>query len=448
MIFKNILPKLFLIMIMIVAMFLRVYNLEYMEFKGDEGFNSLKALNLAEGKEFPLTSSIGSTGIHEPGIFMYILTIPYLFTKNPIIAAWFIAMINVLGIFVLYIALKKLHNKKIALIAIAFYAVNPWQVMFSRKIWTQDLVVPFLIFFIYFIFNAVFHKKKSHIIYAMALLGIAVQLHLSAAYFSLVALIMVIKYWKEIDKKFFVIGVILFLLAFLPYAIFQAKNNFVDVKTALDVVKLSAKFQFSAFTLHFRLISTNGFDHLLGSDFQEFKKSEWISRLADHLSMLILLASFIFLLFNKTKIRFTAAAWILTGTLFMFFNKVGLDTHYFLSFFPLYFILIGQMLGFFIDKKKKIISYFVCFAILVLLLYQFLFSLSLVNFFSHKECIHGEYGMPYLYHLQNIKKVTVNIDSQAIKSKFDDINKLSCDCVKCDLQSAEFIVRYLRSDYN
>ena len=92
--------NLLLVIIILIALFLRLYNLGYMEFKGDEAFNSIKALKFVQEGEIPLTSSVGTTGVNEPPVLMYLLAIPYFFTTNPIVAAGFIALLNVLGIII------------------------------------------------------------------------------------------------------------------------------------------------------------------------------------------------------------------------------------------------------------------------------------------------------------------------------------------------------------
>ena len=431
-----------LIIILIISLFLRLCNLQYMEFKGDEAFNSIKASNLAGGKEFPLTASVGTTGIHESPIFIYLLSIPFLISKNPVTAAAFISILNVLAILLLYKFIKKFYNKTAAIIASALCAVNPWQILFSRKIWAQDLLVLFTIIVIYFLYNAIYNKNKSHIIYALISLGLLVQIHLSALYFILLVIILIAICWKNIDKKYLSIGFILFLVTFIPYLIFQINNNFIDVKTALSLKNTPSEFHTGAFLTPFTLVTTNGFESLFGENYNKFENSAIRIKFLDILSMAMLFLSIAFLLaYNKKNL--ILILWLIIGTFFLAFSKVdAIDTHYFVSFFPLYFIIIGNALALLIKTFPKPAKALIIFLIILLLSYQLIFDIALINFTKNNECINGNYGMPYQYRLKNIEST---LEKNNKISDIEKINQLSCNCRKCDIKAAEFIMNYLRS---
>ena len=428
--------------IILIALFLRLYNLQYMEFKGDEAFNSIKALNFVNEGEIPLFSSIGTTGVHEPPVFIYILAIPYFFSKNPVAAAGFIAILNVFGILLCYMFVKKFYSKRAAIIASAFYAVSPWQILFSRKIWAQDLLAFFAIAFLYFIFNAIYEKKKSHLIYALATLGALIQIHLSALYFFPVAAIALAAHYKTINKKYLSIGIIFFLLTFSPYFIFQIKNNFVDVRTVLELAKTGTAFHSSAFIMPFTLASTKGFEPILGANYSEFENNAVRISFFDILSAGILFLSIAFL-FAYTKKSSILILWLAIGTLFLAFSKVDtIDTHYFVSFFPLYFIVIGNMLDLFIGAMHNKIKPLAYLLMMAALAYQMAFDMSFLSFTVKNECINGDYGMPYQHRLNNVEMAMDNFKIAEINAR--EINELSCNCAKCDLLVAQFMAEYAR----
>ena len=432
-----------ILIIILIALFLRLYNLQYMEFKGDEAFNSIKALKLVNEGEIPLFSAIGTTGIHEPPIFIYILAIPYLFSKNPVIAAGFIAILNAIGVLLCYLFVKKFYSKRAAIIASAFYAASPWQILFSRKIWAQDLLAFFAMAFIYFIFSAIYEKKKSHLIYALAALGILIQVHFSALYFFLVAAIALIVHYKKLNEKYLIAGIILFLVAVFPYFIFQTKNNFVDIKTTFELTKKDTDFHSSAFIIPFTLVSTKGFEPILGTNYYEFEDNALRITFFDILSMGIFFLSIAFL-FAYNKKSSILILWLVIGALFLAFSKVeAIDTHYFASFFPLYFIIIGNMLDLFIKAMHNKIKPLVYLLIIMILAYQIAFDMYFLSFIGKNECINGDYGMPYQYKLDNLEKVMDKFETANVNIR--EINELSCDCAKCDLLATEFMVRYLKT---
>ena len=134
---------------------------------------------------------------------------------------------------------------------------------------------------------------------------------------------------------------------------FQIKNNFADIRTALELAKKDTAFHSSAFIIPFTLVSTKGFEPLFGTDFNDFGNTALRISFFDIFAMAMLFLSIAFL-FSYTKKSSILILWLVIGTLFLAFSKVeAIDAHYFASFFPLYFIIIGNMLDIFIKAMHK-----------------------------------------------------------------------------------------------
>jgi len=439
---KQPLKQMLFVIVILIALFLRLFNIGYMEFKGDEAFSSLKTLRFVRGEEIPFTSSRGQTGINEPPIFIYLISILFSFTNNPIAVVGFISLLNVLGIILCYFFVKKFYNEKAALIASLFYAVNPWQVLFSRKIWSPDLLAPFAILFLYFLFNTIYGKKKEQIIYVLVTLGFLLQIHLSAIYFFAVLFAVLIRYWKKFNKRYLALGLILFLVTFFPYLFFQLRNDFVDVHTTLAVIKKETPFHLTAFTIPFKLVTTNGFNFLFGSDFLSFEKGILKIQFLDFLLMILLFCSIIFSSLMYKNKGFILINWLVFGSFYLAFVKiVAIDTHYFPSFLPLYFIMMGIMLAKIIKKVPEIWKYLIYTVIFMLVLYQLVFSIHFLNFIKEKECLHGEYGPPYFYRVERVKNTINRLYLQNTSLELEELHDISCNCTKCDLLATKFIVQ-------
>jgi len=422
--------------IILIALFLRLFNLNYMEFKYDEAFNSFKTLEMVKEGKIPLVGDINSIGIHMPPLFIYLLSIPFFFSRNPVIATGFIALMNVIAILITFFFMKKFFSEKAAFITIAFYAVSPWQVLFSRKIWAQDLLTPFIILFIFFIYKIVYEKKQVYIIYSLITLGFICQIHLSSIYFLFISLIITVWQWQKINKKYLIIGIIFFILMFTPYLIYQLKNDFVDIKTFKSGSKFTVNID--VFKFPFKLITTRGFEYVLGNNYSDFKNKTLIITLLDILQMISLLIAFIYLFITYKK-NIIFVIWLLSGILFLVFVR-SLYNHYFISLLPLMFILIGNMFNWLLKNKLGILRYTAYGIILVLLIYQFSFSLSFVNYIKEQKCIDGDYGVPFAYHLKDIKEA-INEGNE----EFEQIHA-SCKCVKCDKLATLYIMEYINKE--
>ena len=151
------------LLITVLAGLLRLYNISYMEFKHDEAANSYLAARFIYNGLFPKTGIMSSVNILNPPFFIYLLTIPFAVSRNPVIAAVFIALLNTAAVFFCFIFCRRFFNQRIGLIASLLLAVNPWAVMFSRKIWNQDVLTPFIILFLFSVYKVMFESKKDYI---------------------------------------------------------------------------------------------------------------------------------------------------------------------------------------------------------------------------------------------------------------------------------------------
>src|SRR5262245_55294458 len=84
-----------LAVIVIIAAALRFIRLDAAEFWYDESTLSLLAQDMAAGKSLPLLGIPSSAGFPNPPAGVYLLAIPYFFSKNPLVATAFVALLNV-----------------------------------------------------------------------------------------------------------------------------------------------------------------------------------------------------------------------------------------------------------------------------------------------------------------------------------------------------------------
>ncbi|MBU1704577.1 MAG: hypothetical protein KJ922_04380, partial [Nanoarchaeota archaeon] len=319
-------------------------------------------------------------------------------------------------------------------IAALLFAINPWQVVFSRKLWDVNLAAIFIFLFLLFVHNSIFTKKKHHIAYALACLGILLQLHLSLSYIALPALFLMIPNIRKIDKRYLAFGCLLFIVTTVPYAVFELKNNFSDVNILLEKSD-EHYFHPNAFVIPFKMVSTAGFEGDFGTTFPIFISSLKYLYALDILAMIVLLLSLVYIATTKFRIF---SLWFLLGIIYLSISKVPtIDTNYFTSLLPISFIIIGLAAASLIKRPNiKYVGYFILF---IIVLHQFVFSLHFTNFVSEQECINGNYGMPYQYRLESIKENLQAFDDPIAYLKY--INQISCDCRKCDIETAEYIIK-------
>jgi hypothetical protein len=129
-----------LLVVLLVATALRVSEFGIVRYEYDEMQVTILAKDLVAGRDFPLQGIVSSVGVPNTPMTEYIAAIPYLVSNDPVMATLFVALYNVIGVGLLWGFVRRYIGPIPAFFAGLVYAVNPWAVLFSRKIWAQSLL--------------------------------------------------------------------------------------------------------------------------------------------------------------------------------------------------------------------------------------------------------------------------------------------------------------------
>lgn len=120
-------------------------------------FHEARALELAadilEKDPFTTRGLPSSVGIVNSAAFPYLLTIPLLFSSSPLWATGFIALLNTLAVGGCYGLARHWFGLGPAVISTSLYAMNPWAINISRKIWTQNVLSAFTVAILFCLFQ-------------------------------------------------------------------------------------------------------------------------------------------------------------------------------------------------------------------------------------------------------------------------------------------------------
>ncbi len=169
-----------LLLILLVAALLRLDQAGVVEFRHDEAMLSLLAQDMAEGKTFPLTGIPSSVGIPNPPASVYMVAVPYALGADPQAATLFIAAFNVIGVGLLWLIAHRYFSRTAALVAGLAYAVSPWAVLYSRKIWAQDFHTPLVLLAVLLGLYGFGEGKRWAQVLCLPVLIFALQIHFAA----------------------------------------------------------------------------------------------------------------------------------------------------------------------------------------------------------------------------------------------------------------------------
>ncbi|HLB49848.1 MAG TPA: glycosyltransferase family 39 protein, partial [Anaerolineales bacterium] len=185
-----------LLIILALAALLRLGWPNITEFKADEARLFALALDMAEFKSFALRGIGSSVGLPNFPMSVWLYSIPLFLWKHPYSATLFVGALNTVAVYVCYRLTRRYWGEIAALVAALFFAVSPWAVIYSRKIWAQDLLPLFVLIYIGSALAAFVDGRRWFLLFHFVALAVVVQIHFSGiAFVPLTALLLII-FWR------------------------------------------------------------------------------------------------------------------------------------------------------------------------------------------------------------------------------------------------------------
>ena len=226
----------FLGFLLLVGAWLRFSNLDLLEFKSDEAIASWLALKFVKGGMLPLAGLMSSVGVTNPPLFIYLLIPMFAVSANPAFVSCCIAVLGLGAVAACWHIGRKYYGAVAGLVGAAMFAVSPWAVIYSRKIWAQDFVPVLSVGTMWAVHALVVGKKPKAVFWALLLPLCVIQIHFSglALTATVVAILLVLR--PRINWRFAAAGVAFAVLITLPYLKFQSENHWADFHKAAATI--------------------------------------------------------------------------------------------------------------------------------------------------------------------------------------------------------------------
>lgn len=217
---------LILCILLLIAGWMRLGRGEVVEYFHDDAMLATLALEMADGETFPVTGILSSTGIPNPPISVYLMAIPFSISANPNIAIYFVMLLNVVGVGLLWLIAHRYFGRQVGIIAGLLYAINPWAVLFSRKIWAQDFHTPFVLLGIVLLLYGFWETKdRLHWKHRLAqtlsipVLLFAFQIHFASWAIAPIILIVLWVGRKNISGLALIVSTLFCIAVLVPYTV-------------------------------------------------------------------------------------------------------------------------------------------------------------------------------------------------------------------------------------
>lgn len=393
------------IIIWISALFLlgsifRLSNLDLIEFKSDEATTVSQTVKFFDSPYLISRGLISGTGAYNFPLFNYLMIPLSIFSRDPQVLSGVIAFINSLLVVLFFFFVKKYYGMLTSIFASLLLAFSPWGVVFSRKIWAQDLLLLLLIPIFWFLHEIILNKNNKVVLPLFLLLTLLIQLHGSGLIFSAITA-SILLFWRiKISLKSALVGILIGLIPAIPYIFFQIQSIpfCPDCQAFLKYQQSHRTFDFYNLARPFQIISGLGFHFVLGKSYGEFIAFYPQVELLKYVfaTGILTILTGIFLILDKLKKYLFLVIYFVTSFIFYLVTKTPAYMHYFVIIIPVAILLFTIPISFaYSTLRSKFLKLMVLAFFLLFLLSNITFLTLFYRFVGAKLDIEGDYGPVY-----------------------------------------------------
>lgn len=378
-------PTFILIIILLIGLFFRIYNLgELYPFAHDQDLYSWIVKDMLVDHKIRLIGQVTSIeGIFIGPLFYYLL-IPFfaIFKLDPIGATVPAVIIGLLTIYSIYFVFSRFFGKTVGLIGAFIYSVSFGTVMFDRWVVPTQPTMLWSIWYLFVVFSLA--KGNFKVLPILGILaGLVWHIHIGLIPPLIVAPIALILSGRKIKLTQVIVPLLLFLGLMLPFFIFEARHDFLQVHAALSLFGLDSEQTDKLFRLG-KIINSTAMVMI-----------KFFVNMFDiniKLGLAILTLFFIFISFKKLlskKYLILIITWFLSVALAQLFSKKGISEYYFANL-AIFSVLIFSltMSSFFYKPFTKVLCLIFLTVIFFLNLNNFLqIPVSGTNYLNKKTAV-------------------------------------------------------------
>ncbi len=349
-----------LVAILLLAAALRVGWPGLTEFKFSEARLEALALELTRGGRLPLVGVPSSAGFDHSPLSVYLYVPAFLLTTNPIPATIYGGLVGLAAVALCWWLARRWPGggRWAALFSILLFAVSPWAVAFSRKIW-QVVFVPLLaIACVGLVISALVEepaqaRRQWGLAWALAVYAVLVQVHPSAVSLVPAWILWLLVFSRRVRTGPLVVGVGVGVLTAIPFLVHQVQNNW-PALSALQTLP-AAVWDLSAVRLAWEAITGRGIHSLAGDAYpllQTVPQLGWTFNLVGWLTA----GSVLWLAWQGVKgwqaadvrrglaarVDLVLLSWLAVPLLFNLRHSLDLHLHFFALVMPAAYLIIGR----------------------------------------------------------------------------------------------------------
>lgn len=347
-----------LVAILLLAAVLRMGWPGVTEFKADEARLARLALEMVEGVHFPSRGISSSIGFPNFPMSVWLYALPLFLWSHVYAATLFTGLLNTAAVLACFWFVRRYWGTEAALVATLMFAVSPWAVHHSRKIWAQNLLPFFVLGWGISAALAFVEKRPGFVLLHIFCLAIAVQVHFAAVALVPATLLWLFVFRRRVRWRPVLLGLGLAALTALPFLLYLAAQE-AGIGSALQRAAANGRdWNLNAWRYAWMLGSGSDIHALAGPQaFRTYLARVPGSPLAHFAWSAIIAGGLVFLAGHlwlkrlapgqrqRSEVEFLVLGWFLAPVLFFSLPGLPVELHYLLPIYPTPYIAAGVILA-------------------------------------------------------------------------------------------------------
>lgn len=220
--------------IVLFTSFLRFYQISTTEFDTDQAVIFRMTHDAIAHGLLPVTTNASSLGMMNPPATVYILMLGAVFSSSPYAGVIVTGILNVLAVILTYIVVRRYFGRTAATLAALLYGVAQHTVVYSRFMWNQNLLAPFVLLFLLALLWGVIERRRGWLVPAVLLWGWMIQLHGSSVFLAIPLGLACVLAFKTLRWRDVLLAAGLLVLLYAPYILWEIVTQFSDLPILLQ----------------------------------------------------------------------------------------------------------------------------------------------------------------------------------------------------------------------
>lgn len=337
--------------VLLLAALLRMGYPGLTEFKADEARLITLSWQMADLQTLPLRGISSSIGLPNFPASVWLYALPLLIWPHLYAPTLFTGLLNTAAIALCYAFVRRYWGQHAALCAALMFAVSPWAIIHSRKIWAQNLLPLFVMAWAFSVTLCFVEKRPRWLIPTLALASIAFQIHLAAASLLIATAVLLLRFWRQIHPRWLLTATTIALLTAAPFLYYLTRHTNIAPSNLSGV---ATNWSWSANPLWHTIRLHTGWEmHALAGPitFQDYLAAlpPFLLPAIHWFWGLLMLGGLTLLLHQAIQKRHTTTGlvaqivliWLLSATLTFVYFPTPVELHYLIPTYPTLYIAAG-----------------------------------------------------------------------------------------------------------